>query len=276
MKLYSGAPSAGRRYVGHVGVAFSGRSAMALHLVNAGCVAPFEEADELATAAAGDDALLQRLIDRRLTGEPLAWVTGATTFASTVVCIHPGVYVPRAQSRMLVRRAIDVLPSDGLAADLCTGSGAIAVVLGRARPQARVMATDIDPNACRCAASNGVEVFPGHLADPLPDELRGHFDVVISVVPYVPSGEIVFLPRDVREHEPLLALDGGPAGTRLLGQAVWAGSELLRPGGTLLLELGGDQDKALTGVLRDAGYGPLRRLEDEDGDLRGVEAIRCE
>jgi release factor glutamine methyltransferase len=131
---------------------------------------------------------------------------------------------------------------------------------------------DIDPVACRCAEENGVEAFLGHLAEPLPDELRGRFDVVIAVVPYVPSEELAYLPRDVREFEPLVALDGGPGGTRVLEQTVWAGACLLRSGGTLLLEVGGEQDEALREVVGAAGFGALRRHEDDEGDLRGVEA----
>jgi release factor glutamine methyltransferase len=224
-------------------------------------------------AVAGDgEATLESLVARRVSGEPLAWVTGSVVFAGHRVLVHPGVYVPRRQSEALARRAIDLLPRTGLAADLCTGSGAIALVIGRARPRARVVGTDIDPVACRCAAANGVEVFAGHLAEPLPADLRGRLDVVIAVVPYVPSAEIVFLPRDVREREPLLALDGGPLGTRLLEETVRAGAGLLQPGGTLLLELGGDQAEALEGVLGAVGYGPPRTYRDDEGDLRGLEA----
>jgi release factor glutamine methyltransferase len=261
-------------------------------------VAPDEEADELLAAAgavvaagavgapgagargaadvAGADAddVLEGLVSRRVGGEPLAWVTGYATFLGHRVVVRPGVYVPRWQTEALAQRAIELLPNGGLGADLCTGSGAIAVALSRARPGARVVATDIDPVACRCAAENGVEVFPGNLAEPLPLELYGHFDVVIAVVPYVPTDEIIYLPRDVREHEPLLALDGGPGGTRVLEQAVWASAELLRGGGTLLLEVGGDQADALHGVLTEAGFDPPRSYEDEDGDLRGLEAKR--
>ncbi len=235
-------------------------------------MAPYEEADELIDAAGGDTELLGRLVSRRVTGEPLAWVTGSVIFAGYRVAVHRGVYVPRWQTEALVRRAITLLPPDGLAADLCTGSGAIALALGRARPQARVVATDIDPLACRCAADNGVEVYPGHLAEPLPSELAGHFDVVVAVVPYVPSEELVFLPRDVREYEPLHALDGGPYGTSVLDQAVRAAAGLLRPGGSVLLEVGGDQDRALVGVLAESGFGPLVRHEDDEGDLRAIEA----
>jgi release factor glutamine methyltransferase len=243
-------------------------------LADAGCVAPLEEAQELREAAAGDGEVLRGLVARRVQGEPLAWVTGSVIFAGHRIGITPGVYVPRQQTEALVRRAIELLPEDGMTADLCTGSGALAVALGRARPRARVVATDIDPTAVRCATDNGVEVFLGHLADPLPSHLRAHFDVVTAVVPYVPTEAIVFLPRDVREHEPLLALDGGPRGTQLLAGAVRSASELLRPGGWLLLELGGQQDDELAGVVRSAGFATARRFEDDDGDLRGIEAQR--
>ncbi len=258
--------------LGEMGNDASRRTVLASRLAEAGCVAPDEEADELLEAAGAHEYLLERLVSRRVSGEPLAWVTGSATFLGHRVLVHPGVYVPRWQTEALVRRAVELLPDSGLAADLCTGSGAIAVALSRARPNARVVATDIDPLACRCAADNGVEIFAGHLAEPLPDELRGRFDVVLAVVPYVPTEEIMYLPRDVREHEPLLALDGGPGGTRVLEQAVWSGAELLRSGGTLLLEVGGDQAEALNGVLTVAGFGPPRSYRDEDGDLRGIEA----
>jgi release factor glutamine methyltransferase len=248
------------------------RRFLASQLGAAGCVAPFEEADELIEAAHGNECLLRRLLARRVAGQPLAWVTGSVIFAGHRILIDPGVYVPRHQTELLLRRAIQLLPDGGLAVDLCTGSGAIAVGLARARPTARIVGTDIDPAACRCATDNGVEVFLGSLADPLPDELRGHVDLVTGVVPYVPSSEIAYLPRDVREHEPLLALDGGPGGTRVLEEAVWTGSTLLRSGGTLLLELGGDQDEAIVAVLEAAGFGVPRRYEDEDGDLRAIEA----
>jgi release factor glutamine methyltransferase len=248
------------------------RARVASRLAEAGCVAPLDEADELIEAAATDEGLLDRLVERRVTGEPLAWVTGSVLFAGHRICVHTGVYVPRWQSEPLARRAVELLPDDGLAADLCTGSGAIAVALARARPTARVLATDVDPDACACARDNGVEVFTGHLASPLLASHRGRFDVVIAVVPYVPTDQLVYLPRDVREHEPLLALDGGPHGTRVLEQAVWAGAELLRPGGALLLELGGDQAEALSGALTAAGFAPARLFEDDDGDVRGIEA----
>jgi release factor glutamine methyltransferase len=255
-----------------VGRRSSERLAIVSQLEAAGCVAPEEEADELIEAARGDEARLAALVARRAAGEPLGWVTGSVNFVDGPVRVYPGVYVPRWQTEALVSRAIELIPGNGLAADLCTGSGAIAVALGHARPSARVVASELDPVAWRCARDNGVEVYAGHLDEPLPNELKGHFDVVIAVVPYVPSEELAFLPRDVRDHEPRLALDGGPGGTRVLEQAVWAGARLLHTGGALLLELGGDQDEALRAVLGGAGFELAQRYHDDEADLRGIEA----
>jgi len=248
------------------------RGEIAARLAAAGCVAPTEEADELVAAAGADETTLLRLVERREAGEPLAWVTGSTRFLGHPVVVRPGVYVPRWQTEALAERAIELLPPDGAAADLCTGSGAIAVALRHARPAARVVATELDPGACRCAVENGVEVYCGDLAGRLPPELRGRLDVVVAVVPYVPTDAIAYLPTDARDHEPPLALDGGPDGTAVLRRAVAAASEWLRPKGTLLLELGGDQDRLLAESLATAGFGASRCHHDDEGDLRGLEA----
>jgi release factor glutamine methyltransferase len=230
------------------------------------------EARTLLGAAAGDGDLLAEWLARRVEGEPLAWLTGTVTFAGCSVHVDRGVFVPRPQTELVVGRAIERLPDGGLAADLATGSGAVAVALSAARPRARVLATDVDAAACRCARTNGVEVHRGHLGRPLPGDLRGFFDVVVAIVPYVPTEALDYLPRDVRRHEPLLALDGGPGGLQLLEEAVRSAAMLLRPGGALLLEVGGEQDARLASPLAAAGFAATQRLVDGDGDLRGLEA----
>jgi release factor glutamine methyltransferase len=243
-------------------------------LERAGFVSAHQDVLELIAAAGGDLELVRCWAERRLDGEPLAWLTGFVIFAGSYVRIDRGVYVPRPQTEALARRAVSLLPAQGLAADLATGSGAIAVVLRYARPSARVVATDIDPDACRCARSNDVEVYQGNLDEPLPVGLAGRFDVVTAVVPYVPTEEMAFLPRDVQRHEPTLALDGGPRGVAVLEQAVRAGSRLLHSRGALLLELGADQDGALGPVLDACGFTLSDRIVDDDGDLRGIHATR--
>jgi release factor glutamine methyltransferase len=186
------------------------------------------------------------------------------------VLVHPGVYVPRWQSEPMAREAIDRLPAQGVAIDLCTGSGAIAVVLSRQRPNARVLATDTDPLALACARANGIDVVDTDLAQDLPPELAGRVDVVTAVVPYVPTEALRLLPRDVLAFEPQGALDGGPGGLTFLLEAAEQSAALLRPGGSLLLEVGGQQAEALTPVLHRLGYATIEPALDEDGDLRAL------
>jgi release factor glutamine methyltransferase len=212
-------------------------------------------------------------VTRRLTGEPLAWVTGSAPFVGLDVPVLPGVYVPRWQSSELALRAVARLPDSGAAADVCTGSGAIALALRQARPSARIVATDTDPTAVDNARANGIEVYQGDLCSPLPDDLRGHLDVVVAVVPYVPTDALALLPRDTLSFEDVAHYDGGPDGTALLERLASEVPAYLRSGGRLLLELGGDQADRLTPVLERLGYRGLDTWSDEEGDVRGLEAV---
>jgi release factor glutamine methyltransferase len=243
-------------------------------LAAAGCVSPDEEAAVQLAAADGDAAALEALVRRRCDGEPLAWLVGAVTFCGRRITVAPGVYVPRPQSELIALAAVARLPEGGVAVDLCTGSGAVAAVLADRRPGAHVVATELDPVAAACAHGNGVDALVGDLAEPLPSELAGRVDVVTAVPPYVPTAAIGLLPRDVVAHEPRAALDGGTDGLDLVRRIVRASAGLLRSGGTLVVEVGGDQDGGLRGELEAAGFGEIERLVDDDGDLRGLMARR--
>jgi release factor glutamine methyltransferase len=246
--------------------------ALAAQLSRAGFVAAEEEASELCTSAGGDRAALAASVERRLAGEPLAWITGRADFDDLEVEVHPGVYVPRWQSVELARRAGARLPHDGAAIDLCTGTGAVAAALRAVRPAARIVATDRDARAVACARANRVTTFEGDLFEPVPASFRGTTDVVVSVVPYVPSTALRLLPRDTLAFEDGSHYDGGADGTDLLRRVVADAPAFLRPGGALLLELGGDQADLLGPALEHAGYSAVRTWCDEDGDLRGLEA----
>jgi release factor glutamine methyltransferase len=248
------------------------RDALVTVLSEAGFVAALEEAQELAVAAAGDPNRLAALVRRRLTGEPLAWITGTVSFDGLEIAVHRGVYVPRGQTVALARRAVARLPVAGAAVDLCTGAGAVAATLMRRRLGARVVASDIDDRAVACAVANGVEAYGGDLFAPLPDTLLGSADVVVGVVPYVPTPALALLPRDTLAFEAPLSYDGGPDGTEVLRRVLVDSPRFLRPGGAILLELGGDQAVALEGELARLGYGDVTVLVDDDGDVRGIEA----
>lgn len=224
--------------------------------------------------AGGDESLLRSLAERRVSGEPLAWVTGRADFGNSSVLVHPGVYVPRWQSLELARRAGARLPSRGKAIDLCTGTGAVAMAMQAAVPSGRVVGTDTDARAVACARANGVETYLGDLFSAVPSQLSflGETDVVVAVVPYVPSVDFHLLPRDTLTFEDASHYDGGLDGTSVLRRVVADAVDVLRPGGALLLELGGEQADALGPVLDGLGYVSVQTWSDEDGDLRGLEA----
>lgn len=225
-------------------------------------------------AAAGGAAELEALVRRREGGEPLAWLVGGVDFGSLRLRVHAGVYVPRRQTEALADRAAALLPPAGVAVDLCTGCGAVAAVLQSRRPAATVVATDLDPAAVACARANGVEALAGDLDRPLPASLLGMVDVMTAVVPYVPTEELVFLPRDVVAFEPRRALDGGPGGVEVLRTVVRRSTRWLRPGGWLVLEIGGRQAVPLRGDMEVAGFDRIGVLRDEEGDDRAIEGQR--
>lgn len=242
-------------------------AAVAARLRAAGCVAAEDEATELVDHAPDDDTL-EAWTGRRELGEPLAWITGRIEFCGLELRVDPGLYVPRLQTEELVRRASSVLGS-GRAADLCTGGGAVAASLAARCPAASVAGVDIDAAAVACARRNGVAGVRGDLAAPL---RSASVDVVTAVAPYVPTGELHLLPSDVLRYEPPTALDGGADGLDVLRRVVRDAARVLRPGGWLVVELGGEQDRLLAPALADAGFGDVHTWRDEYGDLRGLMA----
>ena len=165
-----------------------------------------------------------------------------------------------------------MLPRSGFALDLCTGTGAVAAHLRRAVPDARVIGIDRDPRAARCARDNGVTAVVGDLAAPVhgPQSV----DVLTAVAPYVPTGALPLLPADARRHEPLAAFDGGPDGLDVVRRVVDDAARVLRPGGWLVVEVGGTQDDALEPELAARGFAAATTWRDADGDLRGMAARR--
>jgi len=255
------------RHTGPVIVDARTRTRVVKRLREAGCVASEEEADEL-LACVRDGEELEDVLTRREQGEPLAWITGQIEFCDRRLSIDRGVYVPRRQTEELVRQAAGLL-GIGRAADLCTGSGAVARALMAENPGASVLGVDNDERAVVCARKNGVPAILGHLADPLGSTC---VDLVTAVAPYVPTGSLRLLPRDVTKYEPGAALDGGGDGLALVREVVRSAARILRVGGWLVLELGGGQDRLLAPTLNAAGFGSVRTWSDDEGDLRGLAA----
>jgi release factor glutamine methyltransferase len=222
--------------------------------------------------AARSAAQLDQLVARRTAGEPLELVLGWAEFAGRRLKVVPGVFVPRRRTELLATAAAGLVRD--VAVDLCTGVGAIASVLATTVPASRVIASDIDPIAVACARANtadlGVEVYQGDLFEPLSRDLRGHVDVVVANVPYVPSAAVASMPVEAREHEPRAALDGGPDGLDVLRRVAAEAPLWLREGGRLLAEIAAGQAAAAVAALTAAGLAEVTTIPDGEGDPQVV------
>jgi release factor glutamine methyltransferase len=222
----------------------------------AGCVFAEDEAELiLAAARAGDE--LAALVDRRVSGLPLELVLGWAEFRGLRIAVAPGVFVPRRRTEFLVAEALAHAPDAAVVVDLCCGSGAVGAALAAALDRPEVHAADVDPAAVRCARGNladaGGRVYAGDLFDALPGALRGRVDILAANVPYVPSDEVALLPAEARDHEPLVALDGGADGLDVLRRVAAEGPRWLAPGGCLLVETSERQAPAAVDAFTRAG-----------------------
>jgi len=177
------------------------------------------------------------MVERRVAGLPLEQVLGWAEFCGLRIAVDAGVFVPRRRTEFLVRQGVALARPGDIVVDLCCGAGAIGAALAAAVDQAEVHAVDIDPAAVRCARRNVPgHVYLGDLYQPLPARLRGRVGILAANVPYVPTGEIGFLPPEARAYEPLVALDGGSDGLDVLRRVAAGAASWLAPGGHLLIE----------------------------------------
>jgi release factor glutamine methyltransferase len=228
----------------------------------AGCVFAEDEARLLiATARTPDE--LDAMVERRAAGLPLEQVLGWAEFCGLRIVVDPGVFVPRRRTEFLVQRAIALSRPRDIIVDLCCGAGAIGAALAAAVDQAEVHAVDIDPAAVRCARRNVPgQVYQGDLYQPLPARLRGRVRILAANVPYVPTGELGFLPPEARTYEPRVALDGGPDGLEVLRRVADGAPDWLAPGGHLLIET--SERQAALAVAAFAARGLTTRVATAD------------
>lgn len=228
----------------------------------AGCVYAEDEA-RLLTAAAADPAELAALVARRVAGLPLEQVLGWAEFGGLRIAVEPGVFVPRRRSEVLVAAAAARRPR--VLVELCCGSGAVSAVLAARLPGLEVHAADVDPAAVRCARRNlpTGHVYAGDLDAPLPARLRGRVDVLVANAPYVPTAEIALMPPEAREHEPRVALDGGPDGLDVARRVLAVTPGWLAPGGAVVVETSVRQAPVLAAAAAALGLDPVTVTDDE-------------
>lgn len=239
----------------------------------AGCVFAEDEASILLSAASTREEL-DAMVTRRAGGEPLEYVVGWAEFCGLRIFMDPGVFVPRPRSEFLVSVAVGLVRSQGAAerlviVDLCCGTGALGLAVAAGVGASELHAADLDPAAVACARQNvepaGGQVYEGDLFDALPPGLRGRIDVLICNAPYVPTTEIAFMPAEAREHEALLALDGGADGLAILRRAAASAGEWLAPGGVLLVETSERQAPSMAAAMAAAGLDAHIHSDDDSG-----------
>ena len=225
------------------------------------------------------------LIDRRSKGEPVQYIMGSQEFMGLEFIVNENVLIPRQDTETLVEDALEIINTGTLRGedmdvkrkewdilDLCTGSGAIGVSLARIANKVNVTCSDISEGAIKVAKENAqkhgvtksVKFEQGDLFKPFSKPFRKQkFDMIISNPPYIKSSVIPTLQKEVCEHEPLSALDGGESGLDFYERIVSGVGSHLRKSGVLLLEIGHDQGEAVSGLLsRNGEFTSIRVLKD--------------
>jgi release factor glutamine methyltransferase len=225
-------------------------------LREAGCVFA-EDESKLLLSSARSPAELDAMVQRRVAGEPLEYIVGWVDFCGLKVSIDPGVFIPRQRSEMLVRESARRARPGAVILDLCCGSGALGLATAVAIGKIELHASDISADAVQCAKRNldtvGGHVYQGDLFRPLPASLRGRVNVLIANVPYVPSEAISLMPREARNYEPRLTLDGGRDGLEVLRRLAAEATSWLAPAGHLLIEVHESQIEHATAAFRGGG-----------------------
>lgn len=218
-----------------------------------------------------------RLIEKRLSGVPLAYITGRKEFWSQTFKVGPGVFIPRPETELIVEKVLE-LSSGGeeTIVDIGTGSGNIAVALARELPLAHIIATDVSARAIKIASLNAkssqverITFAVGNLFAPHKRlKLGGMCDFIVSNPPYVSAGDWEGLAGEVRDCEPRRALVGGKSSLEFIRRLIKGASAYLKPGGYLLFEMGEGQANGALSLFDDHWVRP--HVSD---DLRGIPRV---
>jgi release factor glutamine methyltransferase len=218
-------------------------------------------ADLLLDMAVSEDAArdFRRYVERRRSGEPLQYIEGTVQFGPVELAVDRRALIPRPETEQLWDRVVRRLTAPPrVLVDLCTGSGNLALAFKHTWPEARVIATDLSPDALSLADENvrrtglDVELYEGDLFDAVPLDVRGEIDVLVANPPYLADDELATLDDEVREHEPPIALVAGREGDEVLARLAGEAPRWVRPGGLVACEISefqADRTRALFAVM---------------------------
>jgi len=218
------------------------------------------------------------LVARRAAREPVALITGKKEFWSIPLSVVAGVLIPRPETEMLVEVLLEeIKPKKSPSIlEIGTGSGAITIAIMKERPDAWVVATDVNRLALETTSLNSgsAQVAPGLIASELFTAFKvgPAFDIVCSNPPYIPTDVIPTLAPEICKYEPCSALDGGPDGLDVVRRIAGEARQFLRPDGALILEIGEGQQDEVNRLLMDAEFHEIKFVSDLAGIPRVVKA----
>jgi release factor glutamine methyltransferase len=232
------------------------------------------------------EAELDRLIDRRLAGEPLGHLTGRQSFMGLDLVVGKDALLPRRETEILARAArgvVDDLLRDReeiLVVDTCCGCGNVVFAMTDGRPGVSVVGVDLSPQAVEIATTNArrlgvhdrTEFRVGDLLHPV-ENLAGTVDLVTCNPPYIASANVAEMAPEISLHEPAMAFDGGPFGVKIIRRLVKEARPILRPSGVLAFEVGSGQGEPMSGRMkRQDIYRTVEDHRDADGTVRAIVA----
>ncbi len=231
------------------------------------------------------EAQVRRLVERRMAGEPVAYLIGEWEFYGLPLDISQDVLIPRADTEVLAEQAIAYIQTlgDCRVLDLCAGSGCVGLAIASQAPQARVVLGEIDDSALKICRQNirrnslSARVMPIQMdAREKPARSLGEFQCIVSNPPYIPTGDIAGLEASVRDYEPHMALDGGADGMDFYRSIAEQWKEALTPGGRIYFEVGIGQADAVLRLMRSQGFGDLQIIKDHHKIPRVVLGTLCQ
>lgn len=227
---------------------------------------------------AGTLDALREMVKRRVAGEPLQYVTGEAEFCGLKLAVDKRVLIPRPETELLVETVAARQPTTVV--DVGTGSGCIALALAKKLPAAQITAVDAsrealdvaEANAKRCESEKNVRFLQSDLLSELPDSFR--CDAIVSNPPYIASGELAKLPREVKDFEPVTALVAGEDGLEVIRRLIVSARRFLStPGGFVALEIGAGQRVAVEEIFVGAGFAVAQVEKDLQGHERVIVAV---
>lgn len=220
------------------------------------------------------------LINERTAGRPIQYIVGNTDFYGITVAVDERVLIPRPETELLVENALTEIKSvdeeSPRILDLCTGSGCIAAAIAANCPDAQVTASELSPKAfmlarVNCRPYSNIRVLRGDLFGSIPEGSLP-FHMIVTNPPYVKTGVIGTLAREVKDHEPFMALDGGEDGLDIIRRILAKAPDYLMSGGVILMEIGDDQGAELLQLAAADGryrnYGIIKDLAKKDRIFR--------